>query len=197
LAIIVDKKQKKIDIAFACKELILNKGINNITISEVAKSAKIGKGTVYEYFSNKDEIVFELVNILMSQHIEKLKIALALKTSTKDKILEFSTFFYSEDELELRKLYKEFISISLASPRKEMLEFQAKCTESYFIWFYEIIQAGVDKGELKKEILLLAKGIFVVGDGMFMQNSINSKESDIENDLTIFIDTLFSLMEIK
>ena len=197
MAIIVDKKQKKKDIALACKGLILNKGINNITVSEVAKTAGIGKGTVYEYFSNKDDIVFELVDILMSQHSEKLQIALESKTSTKDKVLEFATFFYSDDESELRELYKEFISLSLVSPRKEMVEFQAKCTESYFVWFYEIIKAGVDKGELKKEILLLAKGIFVVGDGMFMQNSVTSKESDIESDLTVFIDTLFSFMEIK
>lgn len=197
MAIIVDKQQKKQDIALACKELILTNSINNLTVSQVAKTAGIGKGTVYEYFTNKDEIVFELVNILMQQHSAKLKASLETKKSTKEKIREFSTFFYSEDERELRKLYKEFISLSLVSPNSEMTTFHAQCTESYFTWFREILQHGIENGELKEEALLLAKGLFVVGDGMFIQNSVIGRETDIQNDLNTFIDTLFDLMEKK
>ncbi|WP_434658776.1 TetR/AcrR family transcriptional regulator [Sulfurimonas sp. NW9] len=71
LAIIVDKEQKKKDIALGTKALILKDGINNITIAQIAKAANIGKGTVYEYFKNKDEVVFELVEILMQEHNER------------------------------------------------------------------------------------------------------------------------------
>jgi AcrR family transcriptional regulator len=197
LAIIVDKEQKKRDIALACKDLILTNGINNITVSQVAKTAGIGKGTVYEYFANKDEIVFELVNILMLQHSQKLQKTLQEKESTKEKIREFSRFFYSDEEQELRKLYKEFIALSLIAPKNEMVEFHAKCTESYFVWFYDILQDGIEKGELHKEALLLAKGLFAIGDGIFVQNSVIGKESEIQKDLDTFIDTLFELMERK
>ncbi|WP_152184709.1 TetR/AcrR family transcriptional regulator [Sulfurimonas indica] len=197
MAIIVNKEQKKRDIALACKDLILTNGINNITVSQVAKTAGIGKGTVYEYFANKDEIVFELVNILMLQHSQKLQKTLQTKESTKEKIREFSRFFYSDEEQELRKLYREFISLSLVAPKSEMVEFHAKCTESYFVWFCEILQNGIEKDELNKEALLLAKGLFAIGDGIFVQNSVIGKESDIQNDLDSFIDTLFDLMERK
>ena len=197
MAIIVDKEQKKRDIALACKDLILTNGINNITVSQVAKTAGIGKGTVYEYFANKDEIVFELVNILMLQHSQKLQKTLESKESTKEKIREFSRFFYSDEEQELRQLYKEFISLSLVAPKSEMVEFHAQCTESYFSWFRDILQNGIEKGELHKEALLLAKGLFAIGDGIFVQNSVIGKESDIQNDLDAFIDTLFELMERK
>ena len=67
MAIIVDKVQKRKDIALACKELFFQRGINDLTISEVAKTAGVGKGTIYEYFNNKEEIVFEIVNIF-KQH---------------------------------------------------------------------------------------------------------------------------------
>jgi len=197
LAIIVDKEQKKRDIALSCKELILSKGISNITVAEVAKSAGVGKGTIYEYFANKDEIVFELVNILMQKHSQKLKEALETKTTTKEKIREFSRFFYAPQEADLRKLYKEFISLSLVAPKKEMVAFHAQCNESYFSWFKEILQDGIEKGELKKESLLLAKGLFVMADGMFIQNSVIGKEESIQNDLDSFIDTIFDLMENK
>ena len=195
MAIIVDKEQKKRDIALSCKELILTNGINNLTVSQVAKTAGIGKGTIYEYFANKDEIVFELVNILMQQHTQKLKNSLKTKSSTKEKIREFSTFFYSKEENELRQLYKEFIALSLISPKSEMIEFHAKCTENYFTWFQEILQNGIDKGELKEEALCLAKGLFVIGDGIFIQNSVIGKEDEIQKELNSFIDTAFNLME--
>jgi len=197
LAIIVDKEQKKRDIALACKELILTNGINNLTVSQVAQAAGIGKGTVYEYFANKNEIVFELVNILMQQHSQKLKNAIDLKESTKEKIREFSTFFYAKEEADLRKLYKEFISLSLLTPNSEMISFHAQCSQNYFSWFQEILKNGIEQGELKQEALLLAKGLFVVAEGVFIQNSVIGKEEDIQKDLDSFIDTIFSLMEIK
>ena len=195
MAIIVDKEQKKRDIALACKDLILENGINNLTVSQVAKTAGIGKGTTYEYFNNKNEIVFELVNILMQEHSRKLKTTLETKSSTKEKIREFAKFFYSQEEEELRELYKQFISLSLVSPQNEMIEFHAACTQSYFEWFQKILQDGIDNGELKEEALALAKGLFVVGDGIFIQNSVIGDESEIQKDLNTFIDTIFTLME--
>ena len=68
MAIIVDKIQKRKDIALACKELFFQNGINDLTISQVAKTAGVGKGTIYDYFKNKEDIVFEIVNILMVEH---------------------------------------------------------------------------------------------------------------------------------
>lgn len=195
MAIIVNKEQKKRDIALSCKRLILTNGINNLTVSQVAKTAGVGKGTIYEYFENKDEIVFELVNILMQEHSKKLKEKLQTKTTTKEKIQEFSSFFYSHEEQELRQLYKEFISLSLVAPKSDMIAFHAECTKRYFLWFEEILKNGIKQGELKEEALLLAKGLFVVGDGIFIQNSVIGQESNTQNDLHTFIDTLFRLME--
>lgn len=195
MAIIVDKELKKRTIALACKELIISNGINNLTVSEVAKAAGVGKGTIYEYFSNKDEIVFELVTILMQEHSQKLENTLQKKPNTKEKIKEFARFYYAQEERDLRTIYKEFIAISLVSPKREMVAFHAQCTQSYFEWFSAIIQEGVEKNELKAEALLLAKGIFVVGDGMFVQNSVIGREADIQNDINTFIDTLFQMME--
>jgi len=38
-------------------------GFVNISISQIAKTAGIGKGTVYEYFNNKEDIVFSMKRI--------------------------------------------------------------------------------------------------------------------------------------
>ncbi|MDQ7043601.1 MAG: TetR/AcrR family transcriptional regulator, partial [Sulfurimonas sp.] len=65
MAIKVDKIQKRKDIALSCKKLFVNKSISELTIAQVAQTAGVGKGTIYEYFNNKEEIVFEVLNLLM------------------------------------------------------------------------------------------------------------------------------------
>ena len=45
-------RQKRKDIALACKELFFQNGISNLTISKIATTAGVGKGTIYDYFKN-------------------------------------------------------------------------------------------------------------------------------------------------
>jgi len=171
MAIIVDKVQKKKDIALSCKDLVIQKGINNLTIAEVAKTAGVGKGTIYEYFKNKEEIIFEIVTIMMQEHETKLLNELTDLKTTKEKIKKFYEIFCSEDEVELRELYKEFISITLMNPSEQMIDFQTQANNHFYSLFVGIIQNGVDNNELVKESIELSQGMFVTGKGMFIQSA--------------------------
>lgn len=197
LAIIVDKEQKRRDIALSCKDLVVEKGINNLSVAALAKAAGVGKGTMYEYFKNKDEIVFEIVNILMQKHTQRLQQDIEIHTSTKEKVKLLSQFFYSEEEEDLREIYKEFISISLTDPSDEMLHYQTEQMSNYYEWFKEIIQNGIDSGELKPEAYELSMGLFVAAKGMFVVSNTTFAIEDIEKELNLFIDTIFKLMEVK
>lgn len=197
MAIIVDKVQKRKDIALSCKEIFLQKGINALTISEIAKSAGVGKGTLYGYFENKEDIVFEIVNILMQKHNEKLLIEIQKEISTKDKIKKLSEFFYNEDEYELREFYKEFVSITLVSPTQNMKDFQTQASTHYYNMLQEIIQNGIDNGELLPESIALSRGLFVVGKGMFIVDNITDSIENLKKELDKFIDAIFKLMEVK
>jgi AcrR family transcriptional regulator len=197
MAIIVDKVQKKKDIACACKDLFIKKGLSNITIAEVAQTAGVGKGTIYEYFQNKEEILFEIANILMQKHEEKLKVELVNNICTKEKIKKFSEFFYNEEDVQLREIYKEFTSISLANPNEEIKAFQTQANDHFYELFREIIEDGVQKGELVKESLDLSLGIYSTGKGLFLMSSITSSIADLKKELDLYIDTIFKLMEVK
>ena len=65
MAIIVNKEEKRRAIALACSELLLEHGINDLTISQIAETAGVGKGTIYEYFENKEDIVFDDVDAVL------------------------------------------------------------------------------------------------------------------------------------
>ncbi len=72
MAIIVNKEKKRRNIALSCRELLLDHGINSLTISQIAQTAGVGKGTIYEYFENKEDIVFEIITTFIAEHEKKL-----------------------------------------------------------------------------------------------------------------------------
>ena len=59
---IVDKDAKKNDIIQAALTVFAKKGVANAKMADIAKAAGIGKGTIYEYFRDKNEIFFESFN---------------------------------------------------------------------------------------------------------------------------------------
>lgn len=197
MAIIVDKVQKRKDIALACKEIFFQHGIKDLTISQIAKTAGIGKGTLYDYFKNKEDIVFEIVNILVQERNIIVEKRMSELTITKDKIKLFSSFFYSDEDIELRQLYKEFISISLSSPDEKMIEFQTKCFELHYDWFEKIIQDAIDSGEIIEQSKHLTRGMFVTADGMFIASSSTNAIEDVQREINNYIDAIFELIEVK
>lgn len=54
---IIDKKEKKAKILEASIRIFAKNGISNTKMADIAEVAGIGKGTIYEYFQSKDEIV--------------------------------------------------------------------------------------------------------------------------------------------
>lgn len=197
MAIIVDKAQKRKDIALACKELLLQQGISNVTVSQIAKTAGVGKGTVYDYFENKEDIVFEIVTVMLQEHDRKKEAELQKQTSTKEKVKYFLSFFYRKETEELRTLYKEFISISLVHANQKIIDFQTACFENYYRWFAQILQEGIDKGEIIPESIHFTKGLFATAEGMFIASTVTRAISDLKQELDLYIDTLFSLIEVK
>ena len=53
---IVDKEAKKMEILHAAMHVFARKGVVNTKMIDIATTASIGKGTIYEYFRSKEEI---------------------------------------------------------------------------------------------------------------------------------------------
>ncbi|MGG6313945.1 TetR/AcrR family transcriptional regulator [Paenibacillus macerans] len=63
---------KREDIINATLECIDEEGLQSVTFAKIMKKAKVGSGTIFNYFSNKDEIVYEVyrsARLLMGQHL--------------------------------------------------------------------------------------------------------------------------------
>ncbi len=51
---------KKHIILQAAEKVFTNRRFHEITLDEVAQSAKVGKGTIYQYFADKDDLFFQV-----------------------------------------------------------------------------------------------------------------------------------------
>jgi len=196
MAIIVDKEKKRTDIACSCKELILEYGIKNLTISQIAKTAGVGKGTVYEYFENKEDIVFEIITSFIAEHETKLHEIINLDMSTKDKIFHFFYLLHEhEDSNKQLNIYREFLAISMTNGTKEMIDFNIVCREKFTSILNQIIKDGIDKNELRAEAQGLVSALVTFELGLVVET--HTVSLDAKDEITLFLDALFKLIEIK
>ena len=73
-------QDKRTIILDALEKLLEGKHINNISVSEIAKTAGIGKGSIYYYFSSKEAILDALIR---RNYEQPLKIAKKLASQTE------------------------------------------------------------------------------------------------------------------
>ena len=127
-----------------------DKDIAQISLSEIAKKAEIGKSTVYEYFSNKDELVYDTY-MYMFNYYEKLLFRPLEKDLFKDAFIE-----QVKRMLDSMRDAKHIIETILnkhhqmnypnqESFDKKLEEIKSKMEER----FIYIFKMGVDQGDLK------------------------------------------------
>jgi len=196
VAIIVNKEKKRNDIACACKDILLEHGIKNLTVSQIAKTANIGKGTVYEYFKNKEEIVFEIMTVFIAEYENKLTEIVAEDISTKKKLFHF-LYLGFEDEESRRQLtlYREFLAISMTSGTDEMIDFNIQCRNRFSDILKKIVKDGIEKGELPLEIEDFISAILAFELGLIVE--VHTAALDPKDEIGRYLDALFTLIKIK
>lgn len=195
---IIDKSVKRKEVALACADLIHEVGIKNLTVSEVAKTAGIGKGTIYEYFENKEDIIFEIINIHIETYHNEFLESIKDVNSTRDKVFHFFKFVIdnSEENMKHFKGYKEYLSIVLSDDNENMLEYNESCNIFFTQQIKKVIQEGIDKGELIPAAMNLSDGLLIFEKGLCLLK-MTQKDAQIKYDCEIFINNIFDLIEIK
>jgi AcrR family transcriptional regulator len=194
----VDKKEKRREVAHACSQVIREVGMKNFTIAQVATAAGIGKGTVYEYFKNKEDIIFEIINISIEVYHNRFLESIKNVSSTKEKIKHFFNIVLDDDEETQAHFngYKDFLSVVLGDENSEMKEFNCSTTNFFNEKLKEVVQEGIDKGELIPQAIDLSEGLLIFEKGLVLlkmsQNNYNVSEK-----FEKFINTIFNLIEIK
>lgn len=106
-----EKKEKtNSDILHSIGELLMEKDIEEITVSEIAKRAQISIATLYNYFDGKEEMLLEHLNRMIGVGKAKAdKVIVGSHASPADAVFALLNVYLSDTEsqkrLPLRQLY--------------------------------------------------------------------------------------------
>jgi len=136
------KDIKRKQIAKSCCNIFASGNFHDIPISQIASTAGIGKGTIYEYFQNKEDIVFELMSCLQEDYDDKFHQNLSMAEDDYEKIIVLFDIFISSDKVTQiqREIYKQFLIVCLTKPSKEILNYNANLRAKYISVLDEILK---------------------------------------------------------
>lgn len=175
----IKKEIKRKNIAKSCCELFAKNGFSNITVNAIAQQAGIGKGTVYEYFEKKEDIILELMGCLQEEYDNNL-FSLDNQNQTKnEKLFSLFEIFLSDDEkISVQKeIYKQFLITTLLSPSDTMLDYHENLRNKY-ICVIEKISEKFDGGLIFDTII----GFFTI--------SISTKNYDLKKTITNYLEPI-------
>lgn len=127
------KEEKKKNLLDAARILFLQKGFSKTSISEIAKQAKVAKGTFYLYFKDKDELLEHLI-LQIGRHILMLAYEHTEQHRTEDftenviLFVDYIITYFSTHKDSLRLIRRNFtwsmVQHNLEQPENDMLQQQ-------------------------------------------------------------------------
>ena len=142
------KKKMKDKIINKAKEMFLKLGFKSITMDDIACEMCISKKTIYKYFSNKDILIEESIQMVHKEINE-----------TIDKIVA-QNFNAIEENFEIKRMFKEMFKSAESSPiyqlKKHYPEIYDKVlnmqVEVCVRCFKDNIVKGINEGLYRKDL---------------------------------------------
>lgn len=177
---------KREQILHAAVEKFLEKDFYQVTVTEIAELAEVGKGTVYEYFSSKEELFKESFAYCADLYLQSFKIHLSAASSarqTMEEIVNAHLNLIRENRNKLHLLFNER-PLSLQELQSWVIQRRRELLEG----LSGLIQRGINREEIRSDIdvemaarLFLALNCVVIG-GMVVMDNIAIEEKHV-NDL--------------
>ncbi len=148
---IVNRAEKRRELALASIEVFGAKGFERTRMEDVARQAGVGKGTLYEYFKNKEELMDGAYQVLFMDMTAAL-----IQERTPDEsptaILVGTLRRTMAAMREVGFAYRFFLEYMLHKSRTGDTFDLGEFLNQYRQWLADLIQAGIDAGEFREEV---------------------------------------------
>ncbi len=168
------RAQRAGEIVQAAAEVFAEKGYQRARVIDVARRAGIGKGTIYEYFRNKQELFLAVFDWYVEGVLEASLAAIAPSDApprTLRRLVE-EMLAATAEVLHLYPLTLEFWAAAAGSELGERLNQEFRdLYRRYGDALAEVIRAGVASGDFHPAVDPLATARVLAGalDGLFLQ----------------------------
>jgi AcrR family transcriptional regulator len=180
---IVDKKKKKKQILLAAMKVFSEKGVKNSRIADIANKADIGKGTIYEYFRNRDEILSEAFDLIMNDMGERIDLVLKETNNPEEKISAVISVTYGalqELSPDLIQIFLDFWSEGIRQTDKSKPAINLRSLYSdYRRQLSDILNDGIKQGLFRPmDTTCAASTIMAIIDGLLLQIILDNNVFD-------------------
>ncbi|UCG61048.1 MAG: TetR/AcrR family transcriptional regulator [Candidatus Zixiibacteriota bacterium] len=177
-----DKEAKRKQIIEAALKVFARKGLSNFKMAEIAEEAVVGKGTLYEYFRTKEELIMGSISQFMMEFEEYVMaqiVAVDGPVEKIERIVQASCEYCLKNEEQLDAML-DFYAVGI--PRSgggPALMDLAPRYRSVIQWVGDVIQEGIDKGLFRKvDPESVASIVVAVLDGFIFQAAIGVLKMD-------------------
>ena len=141
--------ERKEQILKAAEHIFAKKGFHEATISQIAKKAEVSDATIYEYFSNKEDLLFSIPGSETERGKEELEHNLKYMRGASNKLRGFiyhQLMFYQNNPewaavvMLILKQYRKYISTDAYQTIREWSQI-----------ITQIVEEGIDSGEFKPD----------------------------------------------
>lgn len=149
-----EKNKRRQDIIEAARKVFSKKGFINATIDEIAEEAELSKGTIYTYFTNKDELFVRNMLAGIDDLVEEVSRAASLKKGPEEKLDAIATTYYeyyrTHPDYFRMFMYLFYDEVRGTLPADLVKEINDKATYSLKI-VAGVVQEGIDQGIFRPE----------------------------------------------
>jgi AcrR family transcriptional regulator len=184
------KKATREAIMKAAINLFGERGYERTSVSALAKAAGIGKGTIYSYFSSKNEILLAFCEEELAFIYSEIENKLDPSATLAEKML---LVFMSEFRFVTKN--KEFgrtLLREMTFPKEITIDKSVKIEDRFIKLFVTILREAQAKGTLRTDIELIITGghfysLYLMTLSAWYSGRLITKE-DVQGALTILID---------
>jgi AcrR family transcriptional regulator len=203
---IVDKKQKTKEIAQAALKLFSLKGYAATSVGQIAKTASIGKGTVYEYFHAKEDIFIasimewmSLFEVQLSERIKEIKGPAARLHAFAETNMELVD---PADPTDLR-LSLEFLQHSMLEDgvlykhRYLVKDMHAGIRKIVVDTLLDGISKGIFRPEIARDAEKIAINLLAYIDGISLHSILSKNYFDLKEQIDFYIQNLIHEISVN
>jgi AcrR family transcriptional regulator len=122
------EKERKQNILKAAEKRFSRHGLNKTTLNEIARDLRIGKATIYHYFTTKEDLFFKTIEWEIDLYLEDLKVVFNNgPLSLKEQLVEYFNLKASA-----YSKYKLIYEILFCTMKEEVSEKEAQLVKLLF-----------------------------------------------------------------
>jgi len=134
----------------AAESIFARKGFHTATIAEIAKKAKVSEATIYEYFSTKEDLLFEIPAEKISSYHEKNREIIKYLHGAANK-LRFLILRHLE-LYENNPDYANVVMLILKGNRNFLKTDAYKIVQQSARYYIQVLKEGVQNGEFREDV---------------------------------------------